>query len=113
MSKYISLVLDLFTVFTFSVLTPASFVLFGSLFNSRQFAIHVVVVGGLLAVAQTMTSIHIYSKFKISRKKNGKDLVRRNLTTRLRSSSKVRPSYASFMGKSMQTSSSAMQQSDA
>jgi hypothetical protein len=62
--KTLTLVIDLSSIFCVSVLTPASIMALGSTFNSRQFAIHIVVMLTPVVIAGFFTNIHIQHKLR-------------------------------------------------
>jgi hypothetical protein len=102
-SKTTSLVLDLFAVFFNLVLLPASYLLFGSTFNSWQFAIHGFIYGVISVTTFTLTCVHMHSKFNKLRNKEKREA---------RKNAKVRPSVAVSKGKSLASGLSVVEQSD-
>ena len=69
-SKMISLTIDLIGVFSGSVLSPASLLFLGSVFNSRQLAAHIVIISTPAGITMTITNVHLHIKFNKSRKKS-------------------------------------------
>ena len=95
--------IDLIAVLCVHVLLNALVILLGSTFNSRQFAIHSVINGVLVILLQTLTCIHLHSKFNKLRKKEKQTSARGN---------RVSPGDVLPKGMSLPSGLSVVEQSD-
>ena len=101
-SEMKTLVIDLSRVFITTI--TASYLLFGTTFNSWKFAIHKIALGIPATLVALLSTVHLNSKFKKTRLQSG--MYAKKSSAGGRANAKVRP------GESMQDDSSVAHQCD-